>query len=42
MKQIYLRPEMELQFLSMESPACTSGTNENYQPIGGTWDANTF
>ena len=42
MKQIYLRPETEIEIMSMESNACTttSGGNDNYTPIGGTWDAN--
>ena len=44
MKQIYLRPETVLQFLSMESNACTttSGGSENYTPIGGTWNSIPF
>lgn len=44
MKQTYLRPETELQFLTMESNACTttSGGNENYTPIGGIWDSINF
>lgn len=40
MKQIYLRPETELQFLAMESNACTttSGGNDSFTPIPGSWD----
>ena len=38
-KQVYSKPETELELLSLESNACTgtSGNTEPFTPIDGLW-----